>query len=60
MVNVQDSREFSCQVLNRDVWSNQAVKTIVSEHFIFWQVMQSVCVVDCFYIRRSAGVQGQR
>jgi hypothetical protein len=38
MVNVQDNKEFSCQILNRDVWSNQAVKTIVGEHFIFWQV----------------------
>lgn len=38
MVNVQNSQEFSCQVLNRDVWSNQAVKEIVGEHFLFWQV----------------------
>ncbi|RXG54186.1 UBX domain-containing protein 2 [Armadillidium vulgare] len=38
MVNVQNSSEFSCQVLNRDVWSNSAVKTIINEHFIFWQV----------------------
>lgn len=38
LVNVQDGREFACQTLNRDVWSNQAVKDIVKEHFIFWQV----------------------
>ena len=38
MVNVQCSQEFSCQVLNRDVWSNPAVKELVSEHFLFWQV----------------------
>ncbi|KAK4289575.1 hypothetical protein Pmani_030529 [Petrolisthes manimaculis] len=38
MVNIQDASEFPCQVLNRDVWSNSAVKTIVKEHFIFWQV----------------------
>lgn len=38
MVNVQNSQEFSCQVLNRDVWSSPAVKEIVSEHFLFWQV----------------------
>ncbi|KAB7506248.1 UBX domain-containing protein 7-like protein [Armadillidium nasatum] len=41
MVNVQNSSEFSCQVLNRDVWSNSAVKTIISEHFIFWQILCS-------------------
>ncbi|RWS25434.1 UBX domain-containing protein 7-like protein [Leptotrombidium deliense] len=38
MVNIQNNREFQCQVLNRDVWSNVAVKSIISEHFIFWQV----------------------
>lgn len=38
MVNIQNSSEFPCQVLNRDVWSNPAVKTIVKEHFVFWQV----------------------
>ncbi|KAK7075280.1 UBX domain-containing protein 7 [Halocaridina rubra] len=38
MVNVQDSSEFPCQVLNRDVWSNSGVKAIIKEHFVFWQV----------------------
>jgi len=37
LVNIQDACEFQCQVLNRDVWSNEAVKTILREHFIFWQ-----------------------
>jgi thioredoxin-related protein len=38
IVNIQNSIEFSCQMLNRDVWSNEAVKMIIQEHFIFWQV----------------------
>ena len=38
LVNVQNSKEFACQVLNRDVWSNQTVKDIIKEHFIFWQI----------------------
>ncbi|KAK3605836.1 hypothetical protein CHS0354_002473 [Potamilus streckersoni] len=38
MVNVQNVQEFACQALNRDVWSNSAVKAIIKEHFIFWQV----------------------
>lgn len=38
MVNIQNVQEFACQVLNRDLWSNQAVKEIVSAHFVFWQV----------------------
>ncbi len=37
MINVQDACEFQCQILNRDVWSNKAVKTILREHFVFWQ-----------------------
>ncbi|CAG0890408.1 unnamed protein product [Cyprideis torosa] len=38
LVNVQKPQEFSCQCLNRDVWSNEMVHDIVKEHFIFWQV----------------------
>jgi hypothetical protein len=41
MVNVQNTEVFACQVLNRDVWSNPAVKQLVKEHFIFWQVYHS-------------------
>lgn len=42
MVNIQDSKEFSCQQLNRDVWSNDAVRTILAGHFILWQVQYSL------------------
>jgi len=38
LVNVQDVREFPCQQLNRDVWSNEAVRNIVKEYFVLWQV----------------------
>ncbi|CAG0879137.1 unnamed protein product [Darwinula stevensoni] len=38
MVNVQNVTEFSCQVLNRDIWSNDSVREFIREHFIFWQV----------------------
>nr|CAB3267482.1 UBX domain-containing protein 7-like [Phallusia mammillata] len=38
IVNVQNIREFVCQVLNRDVWSNSSVKSLIKEHFVFWQV----------------------
>ena len=37
LVNVQDQQEFECQVLNRDTWSNEALKRFVSENFIFLQ-----------------------
>lgn len=38
LVNIQDGRVWPCQTLNRDVWSNQTVKDILKENFIFWQV----------------------
>ena len=38
IVNVQNVQEFSCQQLNRDVWSDSTVKSIVQESFVFWQV----------------------
>ncbi|KAG0376210.1 hypothetical protein BGX24_008128 [Mortierella sp. AD032] len=37
MVNIQEAGVFACQVLNRDLWSDQSVKEIVKENFIFLQ-----------------------
>ena len=42
MVNVQNVSEFSCQVLNRDVWSNTSVKELIRDHFIFLQVLRTI------------------
>jgi len=38
LVNIQDVKEFSCQILNRDVWSNSLVRELIARHFILWQV----------------------
>ncbi|XP_069831741.1 UBX domain-containing protein 7 isoform X2 [Dendropsophus ebraccatus] len=38
MINIQNVQDFACQCLNRDIWSNDSVKTLIREHFIFWQV----------------------
>lgn len=38
LVNIQNPQEFSCQILNRDVWSNQQIQEIVKDHFVLWQV----------------------
>lgn len=46
MVNIQNPDIFSCQVLNRDVWSNHTVKSILNEHFIFWQVISKLFVLS--------------
>jgi len=37
LVNIQDSSEFACQVLNRDLWKNKDVKELIKEHFVFIQ-----------------------
>ena len=37
LINIQDSSEFACQVLNRDFWSNSLVKDKVRESFVFLQ-----------------------
>lgn len=37
MVNVQDTTEFACQRLNRDLWRHESVKEVVGENFIFLQ-----------------------
>lgn len=38
IVNVQDMSDFSCQVLNRDIWSSDKLRDIIKKYFIFWQV----------------------
>lgn len=39
IINLQDNTEFSCQVLNRDVWSNKELKSIIKKYFVFYQVI---------------------
>lgn len=38
IVNVQDTKDFSCQVLNRDIWSSDVLRSVIKKYFIFWQV----------------------
>ncbi|CAI6013835.1 unnamed protein product [Clonostachys chloroleuca] len=37
MVNLQDMSDFNCQTLNRDIWKDEAVKSLVAENFVFLQ-----------------------
>eukprot|EP00611_Tribonema_gayanum_P031222 TRINITY_DN8943_c0_g1_i1.p1 TRINITY_DN8943_c0_g1~~TRINITY_DN8943_c0_g1_i1.p1 ORF type:complete len:410 (-),score=119.67 TRINITY_DN8943_c0_g1_i1:62-1264(-) len=37
MVNIQDRSVFASHRLNRDVWSDETVRALVSESFVFWQ-----------------------
>lgn len=41
LVNIQNPQEFACQILNRDVWSNQQIQEIVKDHFVLWQVLSN-------------------
>jgi len=40
LVNIQTITEFDCQRLNRDTWSDAALKSIVAEGFVLWQVLR--------------------
>lgn len=37
LVNLQDMSDFNCQALNRDIWKDEAVRSLVKENFIFLQ-----------------------
>lgn len=37
LVDVQNTEEFDCQILNRDLWSDTTVKEIIKANFIFLQ-----------------------
>ncbi|KAF4126997.1 UAS protein [Geosmithia morbida] len=37
MVNLQDMNDFNCQALNRDIWKDEGVRSLVRDHFIFLQ-----------------------
>ncbi|KOC59324.1 UBX domain-containing protein 7 [Habropoda laboriosa] len=41
LVNIQNPQEFACQILNRDVWSNQQIQEIIKDHFVLWQVLSN-------------------
>lgn len=38
IVNLQDYSQFQSQTLNRDVWSDQHLRSIIKQYFVLWQV----------------------
>jgi len=40
LVNVQKETVFNSQLLNRDTWSNEAVKDLVRRYYLLWQVYE--------------------
>ena len=41
LVNVQSDAEFACHALNRDVWKDSVVQSIIADSFVFWQCDES-------------------
>jgi UBX domain-containing protein 7 len=39
-VNVQDMANFDCQVLNRDHWKHEPIRTLIKDSFIFLQYVK--------------------
>jgi hypothetical protein len=37
LVNIQKRQEFASQMLNRDTWPDETVRTIIGFRFLFWQ-----------------------
>lgn len=46
LLNIQDTSNFQCQLLNRDFWLDRAIKRVVREHFIFLQYQMSDYAMD--------------
>lgn len=38
IVNIQDTKDFSSHMLNRDTWSKPIIKELIKKFFIFWQI----------------------
>jgi hypothetical protein len=38
MVNVQNTSEFACQALNRDIWNHSMVQELIKNNFVLWQI----------------------
>ncbi|GMI39068.1 hypothetical protein TeGR_g8754, partial [Tetraparma gracilis] len=37
LVNIQSDADFACHALNRDVWGDEMVQSLVESGFVFWQ-----------------------
>ena len=44
LANIQSHTEFKTHVINRDIWSNPRVRSLVKSNFVLWQVGSSCCV----------------
>ena len=50
LVNIQSEDDFACHALNRDVWRNDMVESIVREGFILFQAVSCIlCLNKSFF-----------
>lgn len=42
LVNIQNDDDFACHALNRDVWRDKYVESLVREGFILWQAVSQI------------------
>lgn len=56
IVNLQDHTEFMSQVLNRDIWSNRSLKSLIRKYFVFWQVAIDTSEGERFRVFYNADV----
>ncbi|OMJ29912.1 UBX domain-containing protein 7 [Smittium culicis] len=48
LINIQSMDSFECQVLNRDLWKDRAVKDIVKKNFVFCQYISGTESAELF------------
>ena len=57
MVDIQNIGEFACQMLNRDLWSDKAVKDVIKAHFLFLQVSKPhfyfINFINWFFLKKN-------
>ena len=65
LVNLQSDKEFASHQLNRDTWSDSALRSVLQASFIFWQVccpahkcLRTFGLACCFASANSASWSG--
>lgn len=50
IVNLQDHTDFSSQMLNRDIWADPSLRSLIRKNFTFWQVNIDNSEGNRFYV----------
>jgi hypothetical protein len=55
LVNIQSDADFACHALNRDVWGDEMVQSLVESGFVFWQQDKDKSDEARTYVERCVG-----